>query len=193
MAALRRSALLAAIVLAAPAAAQARASWDAEIAAASLRFGIPEAWIRTVIRLESGGRNEHAGRPIRSPKGAMGLMQLMPGTWRDMRVRHGLGGDPDMPLDNILAGTAYLRLLYDQVGYPGMFAAYNAGPTRYLAWRRRGVPLPPETRAYLAAAVAMLKEPEIAPVAPPPGMRDPSWRTLFVLLGGQGADESGAP
>jgi len=39
----------------------------------------------------------------------------------------------------------------------------------------------------------MLKDPEIAPVAPPPGTRDPSWRTLFVLLGGQGPDESGAP
>ena len=60
----------------------------------------------------------------------MGLMQLMPGTWSEMRLMLGLGGDPFEPHDNIMAGTAYLRMVYDRFGYPGLFAAYNAGPGR---------------------------------------------------------------
>lgn len=181
MAPLIVTALLAPLTLTAPAPAENRAPWQAEIAAASLRFGVPETWIRAVIRLESGGRTERNGRPIRSVKGAMGLMQLMPGTWRDMRAQHGLGLDPDAPADNILAGTAYLRLLYDRFGYPGLFAAYNAGSARYLAWRDRGTALPAETRAYLAAVLALLGDPvPDVPVAAPE--RASSWRTLFVPL-----------
>lgn len=164
--------------------------WHAEIAAASLRFGVPESWIRAVIRLESGGRTALGSRPIRSPKGAMGLMQLMPGTWRDMRVQHALGSDPDAPADNILAGTAYLRVLYDQFGYPGLFAAYNAGPARYLAWRDRGVALPAETRAYLASIRALLGDPApVARVAVAP-QASASWRTLFVPLASRSPDAS---
>ena len=51
------------------------------------------------------------GRPIVSRAGAIGLMQLMPGTWRDMQKMLGLGDDPNDPHDNILAGAAYLRLM----------------------------------------------------------------------------------
>lgn len=58
-------------------------------------------------------------------------MQLMPGTWRDMRAFYGLGPDPHDPHDNLLAGAAYLRAMYERFGYPGLFAAYNAGPARY--------------------------------------------------------------
>jgi soluble lytic murein transglycosylase-like protein len=82
----------------------------------------------------------------------MGLMQLMPATWRDMRASFGLGDDPFAPHDNILAGTAYLRLMYDRFGYPGLFAAYNAGPSRYAAFLAGGRKLSRETRAYVAAA-----------------------------------------
>lgn len=57
----------------------------------------------------------------------MGLMQLMPATWRDTRELLGLGADPHNAHDNILAGTFYLRPMYDRFGYPGLFAAYNAG------------------------------------------------------------------
>lgn len=81
----------------------------------------------------------------------MGLMQLMPGTWQEMRSAYGLGPDPHDPRDNILAGTAYLRAMYDRFGYPGLFAAYNAGPTRYIAHLRTGRRLPAETLAYTAA------------------------------------------
>jgi soluble lytic murein transglycosylase-like protein len=151
--------------------------WAAEIARASSRFGVPQSWIRRVIAVESGGVAVRNGRQIVSSAGAMGLMQLMPGTWRDMRALLGLGPDPYHPADNILAGTAYLRLMYDRFGYPGLFAAYNAGPQRYAAFLARGRPLPAETGAYVAAvapAVARRTVPRLAkaqtsvPVAAPP-------------------------
>jgi len=124
--------------------------WHVEIAEASARFGIPEAWIERVMRAESGGRTTLGGRYIRSPKGAIGLMQLMPATWDDMRARLGLGADPDDPRHNILAGTFYLRLMYERFGYPGLFGAYNGGPARYAAWLAGRARLPGETVAYLA-------------------------------------------
>ena len=124
--------------------------WNAPIVEASLRFGIPVPWIRRVIRAESGGRTTLGGRPIRSHAGAMGLMQLMPGTWAAMRAAHRLGPNPHDPRDNILAGTAYLRAMYDRFGYPGLFAAYNAGPARYAEHLTRGTKLPGETIAYVA-------------------------------------------
>jgi soluble lytic murein transglycosylase-like protein len=124
--------------------------WSMHIAEASARFGIPENWIRRVMRAESGGRTTLDGRPITSRAGAMGLMQLMPGTWAGMRAKHALGPDPHDPKDNILAGAAYLRLMYDRFGYPGLFAAYNAGPERYARHLATGEALPSETIAYMA-------------------------------------------
>ncbi len=125
--------------------------WQPFITEASQRFGIPEAWIRAVMRAESAGLTVLDGRPITSRAGAMGLMQVMPETYAEMRRRHGLGADPYDPRDNILAGTAFLREMYDRYGYPGLFAAYNAGPQRYEDHLRRGMPLPAETLTYLAA------------------------------------------
>jgi soluble lytic murein transglycosylase-like protein len=125
--------------------------WRPCITEASDRFGIPPGWIAAVIRAESGGRLLVGGRPITSRAGAMGLMQLMPATWSELRSRYRLGPDPYAPRDNILAGAAYLRILYIRYGYPRLFAAYNAGPARLdglLAARR---PLPRETQAYLAS------------------------------------------
>jgi hypothetical protein len=124
--------------------------WSALIAIASARYGIPANWITRVIQEESGGHTRLLGQPIRSRAGAMGLMQLMPQTWEEMRDRYGLGSDPDDPRDNVIAGTAYLRMMYDRFGYPGLFAAYNAGPARYAAYLRSGVALPTETISYLA-------------------------------------------
>ncbi|MGE3651621.1 MAG: lytic transglycosylase domain-containing protein [Reyranellaceae bacterium] len=125
--------------------------WQGPIAEASRRFGVPEAWIRAVMQVESGGLTMLDGHPITSRAGAMGLMQVMPGTYEDMRRAHGLGADPHDPRDNILAGTAYLRAMYDLYGYPALFAAYNAGPGRYDDHLQQGRPLPAETRAYLAS------------------------------------------
>lgn len=125
--------------------------WMPEIAEASRRFGIPGRWIMRVMRAESDGATELDGLPIRSRAGAIGLMQLMPATWREMRRAYALGSNPDDPRANIIAGTAYLRLLYDRFGYPGLFGAYNAGPARYAAWVAGRHHLPSETVAYLGA------------------------------------------
>lgn len=75
----------------------------------------------------------------------------MPGTWANMRARFALGTDPHDPRDKILAVTAYLRPMYDRFGYPGLFAAYNAGPVRYARHLTTGRPLPRETITYLVA------------------------------------------
>ena len=110
---------------------------------ASRRFSVPVQWIRAVLSAESAG-----GVRARSSKGAIGLMQIMPETWADLRMRYGLGNDPYDPRDNILAGAAYLRELHDRYGSPGFLAAYNAGPARYEE-HLAGRPLPAETVAYL--------------------------------------------
>ena len=127
--------------------------WRAEIAAAAQRFGVPKSWIGAVIAAESGGHTSWHGAPIVSSAGAMGLMQLMPKTYRAMRGRYGLGADPFDPQDNILAGTAYLRRLYQRYGYPDLFAAYHAGPGRLEAWLDGRKALPASTRAYLERLV----------------------------------------
>src|ERR1700730_10304409 len=81
------------------------------IAGASTRFAVAARWIRAVIEVESAG-DDHSI----SSRGAMGLMQLMPGTWVELSVRHGLGLDPFDPHDNILAGAAYLKEKHDRLG-----------------------------------------------------------------------------
>jgi soluble lytic murein transglycosylase-like protein len=124
--------------------AQPVETWGREIATASQRFAIPSAWIRAVIEVESGGKPDAV-----SSAGAMGLMQLMPATWGELRERYGFGNDPFNPRDNILASTAYLREMYDRFGYPSLFAAYHAGPGRYEAHMRFGKPLPVETERYV--------------------------------------------
>jgi soluble lytic murein transglycosylase-like protein len=158
----------ASLALAGPAHAETVADWRPYIIEASNRFGVPVAWIERVMRAESGGRTTLGGRPIRSSAGAMGLMQLMPGTWADMRARLVLGANPDDPRDNILAGTFYLRLMYDRFGYPGLFAAYNAGPKRYADYLAGRAKLPSETVGYLASVAPSSPAPVPVPVHPAP-------------------------
>lgn len=174
MAALIRIVAIVALLTAAPAQANSIDRWRPLVAEASARFGIPAAWIERVIEAESGGRTTLGGRPIRSRAGAIGLMQLMPGTWAEMRARLGLGSDPDDPRDNILAGTFYLRLMYERFGYPGLFAAYNAGPGRYAAYLAGRQSLPAETIAYLAAVGGASGR-----ASPPP--QGPATEPLFAL------------
>lgn len=125
--------------------------WAGHIAEAAKRFAIPERWIRAVMQAES----DHDPHAI-SPKGAMGLMQIMSATWQELRSRHGLGADPYDPRDNILAGSAYLADLYDLYGSPGFLAAYDAGPGRYEKHLVTGDPLPAETVAYMAKIVPQI-------------------------------------
>lgn len=154
------------------------ARWRPIVDQAASRFAVPARWIVAVMQIESGGRTMDRGRPIRSVAGAMGLMQLMPDTWAEMRLRHGLGNDPDAPVDNILAGTAYLAAMHARFGYPGLFAAYHAGPGRYAQFLG-GRPLPSETRHYVARIAALL-----AGESPDPGN---------VRAGGSAADERRGP
>ncbi|WFU58305.1 lytic transglycosylase domain-containing protein [Bradyrhizobium pachyrhizi] len=133
-----------------PAICQTAHSFAGFINEASQRFAIAPNWIRSVLSIESAG-DVHA----RSPKGAMGLMQIMPATWAELRERYHLGNDPYDPHDNILAGTAYLRELLDRYGSPGVFAAYNAGPSRYEE-HLAGGSLPDETRAYVTKLADLL-------------------------------------
>ena len=149
--------------------------WQPVITEAAARFEVPEAWIRAVMRAESGGRTTLDGRPITSRAGAMGLMQLMPGTYAEMRRRYGLGDDPHDPRDNVLAGTAYLQAMHERFGFPGFFAAYNAGPRRYRQHLTDGRPLPRETRAFLV----ILDPSRLVATA---GCHVPSDRRLFFPL-----------
>jgi soluble lytic murein transglycosylase-like protein len=128
-----------------PATTHAIDRFAAFIAEASLRFDVPTSWIRAVMLVESVGDVR-----ARSPKGAMGLMQIMPETYAALRARYALGANPYDPRDNILAGAACLRELHDRYGAPGFLAAYNAGSGRYEEHLRTGRPLPLETQRYVA-------------------------------------------
>jgi len=127
--------------------------WGPYIREASGKYDVPEKWIREVMRQESGGslygRN---GQLVTSGAGAMGLMQVMPATYDDLRGRYReLGDDPYDPHNNVMAGTAYLREMYDIYGAPGFLAAYNAGPGRLDDYLTRNRTLPLETRRYVAS------------------------------------------
>ena len=164
----------------------------AHVAEASQRFGIPVQWIYAVMRTESAGRIGAI-----SSAGAVGLMQLMPGTWARQRARFGLGPDPFDPRDNIIAGASYLRELYDSYGIPGFLAAYNAGGGRYEDWRDRGRPLPAETRAYVAKIAPMLQAGGAATVVASASPVQPvrlSWTQgqLFAVRADAPADASGS-
>jgi soluble lytic murein transglycosylase-like protein len=142
--------------------------FDAHIEAAARRHGISVDLVRAIIQVESG----FEPRAV-SSKGAKGLMQLMPGTARDMGARNLLD-----PRQNIFAGARYLRLLLD--AFDGNVtlaaAAYNAGPTTVL--RHGGVPPFPETRGYVEKVHALLG-------LDPPNLATPLTVTdaLFALPG----------
>jgi membrane-bound lytic murein transglycosylase B len=146
------------------------ARWQPLLLEASSRFAVPVDWIRAVMQAESGGRTEIDGKPIKSRAGALGLMQLLPETYREMRVRYRLGKDITNPHDNIMAGAAYLRWLHKRYGFPFMFAAYNAGPKQFerdVAMKRS---LPAETRAYVSGILRAAQrnaQPEVAIVPIP--------------------------
>lgn len=126
------------------------------IAEASRRFSVPARWIRAVMQLESNGDTT-----VVSPKGAMGLMQVMPQTYAELRLRYRLGANPYKPRSNILAGAAYLREMHDRYGSAGFLAAYNAGPGRYEDYLMRGRPLPEETHNYVATLAPIMGVPAI--------------------------------
>lgn len=151
--------------------------WDDLVRQAAERNAIPATWVRAVLQAESAG-DPHAV----SGAGAMGLMQLMPGTWKEVRRTLNLGADPFDPHDNIVAGAAYLRWLHDRYGDAGFLAAYNAGPGRYDDHLATGRPLPGETVSYVAHVRALLENPR-AFVVGPASETVSDWRagSLFVV------------
>ncbi|HTN59958.1 MAG TPA: lytic transglycosylase domain-containing protein [Devosia sp.] len=163
--------------------------WQTLIEAASQRFGIPVAWIAAVMVRESAGRTTLGGHPITSPAGAMGLMQLMPSTWSDLRAQHHLGNDPFDPHDNIFAGTAYLRQMFDRYGYPNLFAAYHAGPGRLDAVLAGVKPLPAPTKTYLENLVPGA---EIGSISTGNRLSMPSDSLFFVRAGDENTSVAGS-
>jgi len=113
--------------------------YDPVIKAASHRFAVDPDLIRAVIKAESNFNHRAV-----SPKGAMGLMQLMPETAREMAV-----GNPFDPVENIYAGVRYLGSLLQRLegSLPLALAAYNAGPERVIL--QNGIPEIEETRNYI--------------------------------------------
>jgi len=123
---------------------------------AALRSRLSLDVVLRVMRVESAGR-----RSAVSHKGAMGCMQIMPGTWAYLTRRYALGPDPFAPRMNMIGGALYLAELAARYGFPGAYSAYNAGPGRYERHVARGVPLPRETVAYTARMTGRAQAREI--------------------------------
>ena len=152
--------------------------WAAYISEAARRFGQPEAWVRAVMQAESRGAADAT-----SPAGAIGLMQIMPETYGELRARYGLGSNAYDPHDNIIAGTAYMSEMIALFGVPNFLAAYNAGPARLQDHLRRGSPLPQETQQYLAQIGDL-------PAAPPPPGEVPNPQSLPFVAAASNAPRS---
>lgn len=106
---------------------------------ASRHYNLPPALIKAIIRVES-----NFVQTATSPKGAQGLMQLMPGTAKELQV-----ANPYDIRDNIWGGTRYLSMLLDKFGYrlPLALAAYNAGPQR--VEQHQDIPPIKETQGFV--------------------------------------------
>ncbi|MBV5262906.1 lytic transglycosylase domain-containing protein [Pinisolibacter sp. B13] len=144
---------------------------------AAQRFEIPAVWIRAVIEVASGGD----ARAI-SPQGAIGLMQIPPETWAELRTRYHLGDDPYAPDDNIVAGAARLRELYDRYGAEGFLAAYIAGPRRYNDHLKTGRPLPPEVQIRVAHLLPLIGTTS-TDAATTNRSDEPTWTTAPLFIG----------
>lgn len=185
------SGALPAPAFAADAASAASHPFAPHVAEASQRFAIPEVWIWRVMHVESRGNARAVSRA-----GAMGVMQIMPATWRMLSARHRLGSDPFDVRANILAGAAYLRAMWDRYrDVRLMLAAYNAGPGRADAYAagRRG--LPSETIAYVALIAPSLGAGGGAPPVAAPRLAQPHWRdaSLFAPHPGRAPRANAAP
>jgi hypothetical protein len=128
--------------------------FDGYINSAAQRFGVDPSLIRSVIQAESNGKPNAT-----SHKGASGIMQVMPGTYEELRQKHGLGADRYDPQNNIMAGTAYLAQMQNQFGKDNLdhvLGGYNAGPHRMSQVLSGRASLPSETNKYIQTVRAGL-------------------------------------
>jgi hypothetical protein len=120
------------------------------IHAAAEKHQVPAALVKSIVAAESNFHCEAV-----SPKGAIGLMQLMPATAQQY------GADPNIPEQNVDAGTRYLYFLMQKYRkhrnpLPRVIAAYNAGPGA--VDRYRGIPPFRETRGYVARVMGFMRQ-----------------------------------
>src|SRR5579862_650182 len=153
--------------------------YDPLIQDAAREWNIDPTWIKAIMQQESGGnRVDRFGRPITSTAGAGGLMQIMPGTARDLGVE-----DVHDPMQAIYGGAKYLSQLLDKYGNPiHASMAYDAGPNRVDAYLSGKAGLPNETKAYIPAVSAHYQRfakvdqpmagPRTAAAKPPPPPSD---------------------
>jgi len=172
-------ALAALVTLAMSANADPVDRWMPHITEAAQRFAVPIPLLRAVMRAESGGRATSDGGPTLSSAGAMGLMQLMPATWQELRERHRLGSDPHDARDNVLAGAGYLAQLIARYGERLGVAAYHAGPGRVEAHLVSRLALPPATVDYVTV---VLEHGGRWTAARQAGAFDRDWTTSPVLV-----------
>ncbi len=130
--------------------------WGPYINQSSQRFNVPDQWIRAIILQETRGYQYFNKRPVTSPHGAKGLMQIKSATYKDLAKRYNLGSDVYDPHDNIMAGTGYIHTLYNKYGAPGFVAAYHGGPGTLDAYLKRKTPLPKTTKNYLISVTPNL-------------------------------------
>lgn len=130
--------------------------WGPYINQSSQRFNVPDQWIRAIILQETRGYQYYNKRPVTSPHGAKGLMQIKSTTYKALAKRYSLGSDVYDPHDNIMAGTGYIRTLYNKYGAPGFVAAYHGGPGTLNAYLQHGKALPKSTKNYLISVTPHL-------------------------------------
>jgi soluble lytic murein transglycosylase-like protein len=129
-----------------------RGAASAEANPGGMSTGIPPGLPAAVAQVESGGRQYDAnGNVITSSAGALGIMQLEPGTAAD------LGVDPYDQAENVAGGTAYLNDLFNQFGnVPDTLAAYNWGPGNVSRAIRANQPYPSSVQQYVASVLGVL-------------------------------------
>ncbi|MBK1842443.1 transglycosylase SLT domain-containing protein [Azospirillum sp. YIM B02556] len=134
--------------------------WDPQVTALSAKYGVDPDFVRRIMQQESGGRtHDRFGNPLTSSAGAIGPMQVMPGTYAEMARRYGIKGGITDPDANIEAGVAYLSEQMKRFGNEAAAAAaYNAGPGRVQQNIDSGKALPSETKNYVASIAAMQRQ-----------------------------------